>query len=168
MGSRLLQRLASSPTRRGKNVCVVYLAAGSYTQAGGELAPQSLAHYLRVARRCRSVSGYPLAWARHSCNGWLHRLQGEEKMRARDTLSLNHSLNWLEIERHQKLYWCRNQHDMFNTSITCVLQLQIWFDWRSFGRICNCLFKRNDSNTHQHPKIGKSFINLIVTSTLAG
>ena len=28
------------------------------------------------------MSGYPLAWTRHSCNGWLHRLQGEEKMRA--------------------------------------------------------------------------------------
>ena len=56
MGSTLLQRLASSPTRRGKNVCAVYLAAGSYTQAGGELAPQSLAHYLIVARRCRFVS----------------------------------------------------------------------------------------------------------------
>jgi len=55
MGSTLLQRLASSHTRRGENACAAYLAAGSYSQAGRELAPQSLAHYLRVARRYRSV-----------------------------------------------------------------------------------------------------------------
>ena len=56
MASTVLQQLAASHTRTRDNAPARYTSACSYSEAGEVLAPQTLAHYLEVARRYRFVS----------------------------------------------------------------------------------------------------------------